>query len=335
MAELTLRDIIKSQNPDGSMDKFVDPTKVETTAFLDAVAIECNSGVYHEGEVLVTNSTASEYSFGEGTAATKDGYALVTEGTCQVESKAQMDVRLMEKYGSAAAGRYQRLEQNKFKVMMELGADRLFNGSKSSDPRQITGIFNRADYSALGTGYVFDNAGGNASATANKTSIVIIQWGESKCHLIVPRQITNGKTVMRKFTPEVQVADAAGNTYPAQQTRFNMYFGLFIHDPRCVVRVVNISTTNIDGVNDCSFDEDVLVEAYMSMPNNGEGAVIYAPQAIRTQMIKRANSKPNSQFRIENGMDTAFPIPGKILTFMGVPVKREDKISTTGARITA
>ena len=96
----------------------------------------------------------------------------------------------------------------------------------------------------------------------------------------------------------LSVIDQAGTSqtkkYPAWQTWFDLSFGLFIHDPRCIKRICNISTSNIDGVDDVAWYEDPMIDAYNDLEYNGTNCVILCNRTVLAQAMKRANEKGNA-----------------------------------------
>lgn len=325
MANLTMLDVIKSQHPDGSMDKYINPLSVIHKIFLQTPALMCNNGSTYSADRIVARATASEYAYGQGTAETKDTLEIVTDITEGLESTAAMDRRLIERFGPK---RYTDEEQRRFAIMLETASDRIFNGNPATNPLQIRGLYNETEYSSIGD-YVYDNAGGNASVDENKTSLWAIQMGEGKFHLTYPQNVS--KIVRREFTAKYEESDSVnGGTIPMQKTRWNLDFGKFVHDLRCVARVANISCSSTpNGTTEVSFDEDVLVKALMNMPDMGAGAIIFAPITLLIQMVIRANSKANTQFEMKPGVAMGFPISGEILSFMGKPVVEENTITIT------
>ena len=105
-----------------------------------------------------------------------------------------------------------------------------------------------------------------------------------------------------------------------------------IHDPRTIKRVVNISTSNIDGVDDFSFDEDLLIDATNELEHGGRGAVMFVNRTVRAQMQKRANEKGNNNFTQD--ADTGDGSFGRrILRFDGIPVAEVAQITNTQATV--
>jgi hypothetical protein len=164
-------------------------------------------------------------------------------------------------------------------------------------------------------------------------SIWLIQWGTKKVNLTFPRNDSMGNGNKYGITMEDMgkelVTDGAGNKFPAWRTWFETHFGLFIWDPRCVKRIVNISNTNIDGVDDFSFNENILIEAYNSMKYGQQGITIFTTEQVATQMWIRGNEKSNNNFY--NDKDQ---FGRKVTMFNNAPIIQLDAMGTTEATIT-
>jgi hypothetical protein len=154
-----------------------------------------------------------------------------------------------------------------------------------------------------------------------------------KVNQIYPRNDPNGDMQygikMEDFGKDL-IADrnVATRQYPAWRTWFECHFGMFIHDPRCIKRVGNISTTNIDNVDDFSFNEDYLIDAVVDLEYDGDGAVIYCNRTVMGQIWKRAKDKSNVNFTVDRD-----PFGKPIAMFQTIPIKRVDKITSTQATI--
>jgi hypothetical protein len=296
-------------------------------------------GTSHKCTRVASKPTGEERGYNSGVTKEAGITEVHIEPTCMLDGLSEIDTKILEHSPDQLAARMS--EDGLFLSGMEqTRADRLFNdddgsgtvGDRSTYALRINGFPFRSDYNTLSSEHVFDNAGGNASATANKMSIWLVQWGNHKVNLTFPRNdsLNGGKfgVKMDDFGKEL-VTDSAGKKYPAWQTWFETHFGLFIWDPRCVKRIVNISNTNIDGVDDYSFNENKLIEAYMSMKYQRQGIVIYAPENVLTQMWIRGKDKSNTQFRNDKdqfGQDVTF--------FNNAKIVQLDALGTTEATIT-
>jgi hypothetical protein len=338
-SDFTLSEMVRREDPDGTLADLVDVISKESPILLDAKVTECNQGTSHKATRVATKPSGEERGYNSGVSQEAGVTETHIEPTCMLDGLSQIDDAILRHSPDKLGARMQ--EDSLFlSGMEETRADRLFNdgdgsttvGDRSTYPNRINGFPFRSDYNTLSSPHVFDNAGGAASATANKMSIWIVQWGSHKVNLTVPRGdpgLTGQFGVkMDDFGREI-ITDAAGKKFPAWQTWFETHFGLFIWDPRTVKRIVNISSTNIDGVDDFSFNEDSLIRAYMSLKYQRQGAVIYAPEEVLTQMWIRGKDKSNTNFR--NDKDQF----GQNVTFFNnAPIRQLDALSKDEATIT-
>jgi len=340
-SNLTITEIMRREDPDGSLAQLVDVISEENRILEDITWVECNNGTYHEDTRTVSEPSGAERSYDEGVTKEAGVTEKITEPTCMLNGISEVDVKKLVHSPDAAATR---LQEDAFflRGMAKTLVSRIFDGNRTTDTRRINGINVRSDYSSLETAgsetKVFDNAGGNASSTSNKTSVYFIQWGFKKVNLIYPRNDPNGGGVlpikMEDYGKSIinQSGTSETKKYPAYQTWFGVDFGMFINDLRCIKRVANISTTNIDGVDDFAFSEDAMIEAYNQLEYNGQGAVIYCNRTVLTQAQKRANEKGNAYFTMDS--EGEGPFARSVTRFMGVPMKRVDQITNTQAYLT-
>jgi len=189
--------------------------------------------------------------------------------------------------------------------MLKTISTSLLYGTRS-DGKSPRGIMQRSDYNALTSEYVHDNAGGAASATANKTSLLILGHGPQKYHWIYPEGIAppdgtltqpgkaiTGFGIRNDPLPDDLVTDVGGTKeYLAVRNWMTADVGHAIEDARYVQRVCNISTSSIDGVDDFDIDEKVIIRAIHKLPDR-ENAVIYCNGTLGAQIDVRASEKGN------------------------------------------
>ena len=332
---MTLAEMLRRETPNGLSADLVDVISQVNDLPKYMTAEECNNGSYHEATRIVTKPSGSERIYGQGVAPEAGVTEVVTEPTCLVAGLSQVDCSQAEGFPGGAAA-FRRQEEALFVsgLMDNTFMSRFFDGDRSTYSRRINGLNYRSDYNALSSDYVYDNAGGDASATPNKTSIYIIQFGTKMVNMITKRNstLTPSAPFTRKDFGEKLVVDPNDSTkqLPMYQTWFEASFGLFIYDPRCVKRIVNISTTNIDGADDFSFDENQLIYAYNDMEYGGRGAIICANRTVKAQMQIRANEKGNGWIQATEGEG---PFAKPVLRFWGIPVVEVASITNTQARI--
>lgn len=335
---LTISEILRREDPDGRLAEIIDMLSEENNILKFITWIQCNNGTYHEDTRAVSEPAGQERGYDEGIAAEAGVTEKVTEPTCMLNGLSEVDVA---KARSAPEGEGAfRLGEDTFflKGMTKTLVSRIFDGNRGTDGRQITGINNRSDYNTLSSDYVFDNANGDASATVNKTSVYFIQFGNKKVNLTYPRGTTpeQGEIPIKMEDYGKSIQNQAGTSetkkLPMWQTWFEANFGIFVHDPRCIKRIVNISTSNIDGVDDFGWHENSMIDAYHQLEYGGEGCVIFCNRTILAQAHKRANESGNNAFTRETEGEGPFAHP--VVRFEGIPMLRVDKITDTQAEIT-
>ena len=329
-SNLTLSEIVNREDPKGGLADLVDVMSVNSSIVKTGTWEECNRGTYHEDTLVASRPSGSLRGYDMGVDKEASSTEKDMQPTCMLDGLSQIDsAKLQHSAGGGGPLRVQ--EDDLFMAgMAENVTTQILEGDRAGNyGLAIDGIVNRSDYNALALPNVYDNAGGDASATANKTFMLIMQWGAKKCNLIYPRNDPHGGGTqygikLRDFGEDI-VTDAAGKSYPAWRTWFEAHFGLFIYDARCVKLIVNISTTNIDGIDDFSFNEDYLIDAYVDLRYPVERTYIYCNAAVEAQMWKRVKDKSNVNF----SEGTAFG--SRVAMFNGIPIMREEKIGSTYA----
>jgi len=334
---LTMAELVRRENPDGTRAAIVDVLSQQNAIIADATWKECNNGTFNQVTRRASEPTGQYRMYDMGVLNEAGVTEVVTEPTTMLDGLSTVDVAKAKHQpaGPEAA----RTQEDAFFLsgMAKTFAGALFSGDRAGNPLHINGINTRSDYNALSSEFVFDNAAGNASATANKTSLYIIQWGEGMTNLIFPRNDGPGE---KEFGIKMQdfgidlVTDFATSAaqYPAYRSWFEIHFGLMIDDPRTIKRMVNISTSNIDGVDDFSFDENVLIAATNQLEHNGINARIYMNRTLKTQFDQRANDKGNALYTMTAPGEGPFGKP--VTMFNGIPIGRVDQITNVQATVT-
>jgi len=335
-SNLTIAELQRREDPDGSMAELINTISEENHVLEHMTWIEANMGDYHEDTRLVSEPSGTERSYDEGVAKEAGVTEKILEPSCELASISEVDAK---KYKRSSNPEGFRLQEDSLFLsgMTKTFVSRFFDGNRSTDVRRIYGINQRSDYNDLDSSYVYDNASGNASVTANKTSVYFIQFGHKKVNMFYPRGDPNsgGNMPVKMQDFGLSVIDQAGTSqtkkYPAWQTWFDLSFGLFIHDPRCIKRICNISTSNIDGVDDVAWYEDPMIDAYNDLEYNGTGCVILCNRTVLAQAMKRANEKGNAFYTQPAGEG---PFAHPVTYYEGIPMVRCDQITNTQATVT-
>ena len=223
-------------------------------------------------------------------------------------------------------------------------SSRLWYGDRNTYRKRIRGFTYRSAYSSLSSARVYDCAGGNASATANKMSIFVLRLGPGHIQFTFPQNDTRGQTQGRKtgdttgiglyikdYGASVPLSDGTNN-YPGCQIWMQQRWGLVVHNPDSARRLCNVSSTNIDEVDDFSFNEDYLIDALVDLKKNTgswENCLIVVPSLITGQIWKRVKDKANLWHTMKD------PFGRMVNAFSGIPIAVDDGLLTTEATVVA
>jgi hypothetical protein len=334
---LSIAEIVRREDPDGTLAQLIDVISQENHILDHIQWEEANNGDFHEVTRVVAEPAGQDRTYDLGVTKEAGITEKIVEPTQMMASLSEVDDRKFKRAANPDAFRLG--EDGLFlKGMTKTFVSRLFDGSRGTNNLRINGINDSSrDYAALSSDYTYDQADGNASADANKTSVYFVQFGQGKVMLTYPRNnpAVGGTTPIKMEDFGKSIIDQSGTSgtlkYPAWQTWFSIDFGLAIYDPRCIKRIVNISTSNIDGVDDFAWSEDPMIDAYNDLEYNGEGAVIFCNRTVLAQAQKRANEKGNAFFTMQSEGEGPFARP--VTRFMGIPMERVDQITNTQSTI--
>jgi len=340
---MTALELARQLDPKGALVPLIQSLSIQIPIFADVHMEECNDGSGHIGTTEYYQPTGSWRAFNEGIAAEVPITADFREPTAMINSRFQADramliAKAQGDLAKAAILRSRMLGQFTAGMFKTISTALLY-GTRV-DGKSPKGITTRSDYNALSSDYVHDNAGGAASATANKTSLLLIGHGPQKYHWIYPAGIAppsgtlsqpgkaiTGFGIRNDPLPDDLVKDVgATNEFLAVRNWMTANVGHCIEDARYVQRIVNISTSNIDGVDDFSFDENVAIDAVENMPDL-QNAVWYCNKTMRAQIRKRHNDKGNVYYT------PAEPNAPEVLTLCGLPVHVWESIVNTEAKV--
>lgn len=314
-SQLTLVELAKRTN-NGNILTIAEVLAQVNEIIQDAVWIESNQATSHVGTVRTHLPTGSWRRINAGVASEASSTRQVTEGMGMLESYSKVDCKLC-----AIAPNPQQFRSDEDKAFIEgMGQNFVYTilyGNLSTDPEAFNGLATRYNLTSLA------NVIGGGGTGSDTTSLWIIDWGPTACHLIYPKGSTTG--LSHRDLGEQTVSDGAGGEYQAYRTHFKIDGGLFVHDDRCIQRIANIETSG--AVNTLS-DNDII-ELLNQMPTaGGTGSTrIYVNRTLKTQFDILAKDKSNVNYT----SDTAFGKP--VTNFRGVPVRLVEQILSTETAI--
>lgn len=304
---------------------------------------ECNNGTTFIGSRRTTRITGTWIDYDEGAA----GGTTTTEPYEEPTSTLAHLFTIDKKRKKDAPDPMKFVNDEIEMEMRDLQVDAMetfFYGDRATDSdfagKMVNGMSNRTDWNTLSSAYVYDNAGGNASATANKTSLWIMSFGPNKLELTYPRGSAPGGQEpnepdasgwgieMSKLAKDFGTDDS-GNIYPADNIWFQQRWGIVAHDPRYIARVGNISTTNVDEVDDFSFNEDYVIDAISAIPMLHRAGTVVCGNAIMEAQIWKAVKNSGSR----NFTETVDAFGERVPAICTLPFVRCDALVSTEATL--
>lgn len=270
----------------------------------------------------------SEVNINEGAPVTQSRVEPFEEQSCVIIDWNEIDDILIQLAGSE--WKQARFDEDIAHVhgLRQRFSQRLFYGSKANNAKQLDGLGVRRG--TLSNAETYDNAGGNASNTSNKTSMFFIKWGADAFHCFYPKGMANkdymGLGIGMEDKGKHTLIEGASNELRRDiwRSKFSLQFGFVMRDERAVKVLRNISTTSIDGIDDFSVDEENLIDimtSYYEDFGNVEGLVCYTSAAVWAQLAKRARNSSHLTLSEWDGK--------RILNFWGVPIRLDQQVSIT------
>ncbi|MCK4825248.1 hypothetical protein KA005_56390, partial [bacterium] len=183
-------------------------------------------------------------------------------------------------------------------------------------PKAFNGL--RGRLNALSMANVY-----NAADVANLTSLFIIQWGETKCHMIYPAGWKHG--LDKEDLGLDTVVDENGKKFRAWLSRYELAVGFVINNTKNISRVCNIDST--DDIATSGVD-DLIIEALNGMPGRGKGAIIYSDDSMLTQFDIAVKDKTNVNLSVTDAFGR------QITDFLKRPIKLIEKIGAAETAVT-
>jgi hypothetical protein len=328
----TLYDLASMPGNESAKD-VIDLLAAHNPVLEDAPAFECNKGTYHETTVRTGLPSVTWGQLYAGIPATKGTRQTVKDTTGFVESAAEVDCRLVDDFEKAADKASIRMEEAEghLEAMAQEGATAIFYHNSAIDPRKPMGLSPRFnDLTNAENRSQIVNAGGTG---ADNTSIWIITWDKSACHLIYPKGTQAG--VKRKDCGTIPVTDSNGHRYMAYREEFKWHFGLTVRNWQYVVRVANIdiSDLRIDGATGADLI-NLITEGYYRHKgrrvSKGKTMIYMNTTLVKFLDYQARNVKDRNLFLTfaEFG-----PNAKEVLHFRGLPIRECDAILNSEDRV--
>jgi hypothetical protein len=267
----------------------------------------------------------------QGIPSTKSTTAQVDEACGMLEARSEVDKDLAMLNGNTAQFRLS--EDTAFlEAMNQTQATTMFYGNPQYDPKQYLGLASR--YSSLSGGNAVNviTAGG-ANANAN-TSVYLVCWGDNTVYCPFPKGSKAG--LIHEDLGEQTVFNTDGRMQ-AYATRYQWKNGLVVKDWRYVVRICNISTTDLfSGLSTQTTAVStnivkLMARALYRIPNMAMGrCAFYMNRTVHSGLSIQALDRTQYVLKVNEGL-SQFGQPHSWLSFLGVPLRKVDALLNTEA----
>ena len=323
---LTLADWAKRLDPDGKVPVVAELLSQSNEILEDAVFMEGNLPTGHRVTIRTGLPAVYWRSLNQGVPSSKSTTAQVDESCGMLEAYSRVDKDLAELNGNTASFRLSE-DQAFLEAMNQTQAQTMFYGNPASDPRQYLGLATR--YGAISGSNNAQNIL-NAVGTAGATNTSI--WlGDNTVFCPFPKGSKAG--LVQEDTGQLTVYDGNNNPYQAFQTHYQWKNGLVVKDWRYVVRIANISVTNLVANTTPPDLISLMSRSLDRIPNLSMGrAAFYMNRTVYSFLRLQALNKSNAALAIEKGLNQ-FGSPQSWMSFEGVPLRRVDQLLTTETQI--
>lgn len=321
----TLIDKFSREDSTKKIMKIVELMAKRNDILMDAEYQECNDGSKHKTTMRSGIPEPTWRMFNQGIQPSKSQTVPVLDTTGMMEDYGLVDKALADLSGNADAFRTSE-NMAKLQGFNNKAARYMIYGNTQAEPQAFLGLAPRYNDKSAESGANIVDAGGTGSTN---TSIWFVTWGEMTTHLLYPKGSVAG--FQHKFLGQQTARAENGGDFEAYRDHFKWDIGMSVRDWRANARIANIDVTQLtrDGATGANII-DLMIDALYRIdnPEQGEGrTIIYANRTIQSWLHKQAMNSKNVNLTIgEYGGK-------KIPEFLGIPIKRNDAILNTEARV--
>lgn len=329
--KVTLLDIAKSLDPDGSVGDVAELLTQTNEILLDMPWMEGNMPTGHKGTVRTGLPTAVWRQMYQGVPPSKSVRAKVEDACGMLETRSEVDKDIAELNGNSSAFRLSEA-QAFVEAMNQTMAETLIYGNTVSNPERFTGLAPR--YSAISGAANAQNiidAGGTGS---DNTSIWLVVWGQNTITGIYPKGSKAG--LQHEDLGLIDAFDANNQRFRAYADWWQWKCGVHLKDWRYVVRACNIDVSNLVSETGAADLVKIMIRMMARIPFPGMGTpVFYANRTVKEMLSIQALNKSQNALSIQEAVRQfgGVEVSLKELRFLGYPVRTVDRILTTEARV--
>ncbi|MEO4014815.1 major capsid protein [Pseudomonas rossensis] len=321
----TLIDKFSREDSNKKIMKIVELMAKRNDILMDAEYQECNDGSKHKTTMRSGIPEPTWRMFNQGIQPSKSTTVPVLDTTGMMEDYGLVDKALADLSGNADAFRTSE-NMAKLQGFNSKAARYMIYGNTQAEPQAFLGLAPRYNDKSAESGANIVDAGGTGSTN---TSIWFVTWGEMTTHLLYPKGSVAG--FHHKFLGQQTARAENGGDFEAYRDHFKWDIGMSVRDWRANARIANIDVTTLtaDGATGSKLI-DLMIDALYRIdnPEQGEGrTIIYANRTIQSWLHKQAMNSKNVNLTLGEYAGKKIP------EFLGIPIKRNDAILNTEARV--
>lgn len=338
---VTLLDIAKATDPEGKIAQVAELLSQTNEILTDMPFYEGNLATGHRGTIRTGLPTPIWRKMYQGVPPSKSLRATVEDSCGLLEDRSEIDKAVAELNGNSTEFR---LSESSATVegINQAMAQALLYGDASINPEQFNGLAVRYNTISTGTSEIAKNVI-SAGGSGNCTSVWLVVWGKETIHGIYPKGSSAG--LDHEDLGLIDAFDASNNRFRAYADRWEWKCGLHVKDWRYVVRIANISLTDMLAQTGTQLNTAatwlprLMVKALARIPFKGMGtSVFYASRTVKEMLAVGALDKSQNVLSIQAGFQQYGKVePGFTqadLTVLGVPVRTVDRILETETALT-
>lgn len=338
---VTLLDWAKAQDPEGRIAAVVELLAQSNEILLDMPFKEGNLPTGHRASIRTGLPAPIWRKLYQGVPPSKSLRATVDDSCGILEARSEVDKDLAILNGNSAEFRLSE-GQAFVEAMNQNMAQALLYGDATVNPEQFNGLSMRYNTITVSNNQTAANVISGAGS-GNCTSVWLIVWGENTVHGIYPKGSTAG--LDHQDLGEIDAFDANMGRFRAFADLWKWKCGLHVRDWRYVVRIANISMTDLlaqsgtQANTAATWLPKLMVKALARIPFPGMGkAVFYASRSVKAQLAIGALDKSQNVLAIQPALQQYGNLnPGftaQELTFLGVPIRTVDRLLETETALT-
>lgn len=326
-----LIDVVKQENPDGTIAKIIELLAQTNPILSDAIAMECNMGGVMRHTTRTGLPSVAWGALYKGITQSKSLTQQVDDTTGFLEGLSTIDKRLLDISKNPGAVRLNEA-MSFIESMNQEMATGIFYHDTATTPEKFKGLATR--YGTLGGGGAGNqivDAGGTGS---DNTSIWFVTWGDRFTTLLYPEGTQAG--LKREDKGEQRILDGNGNPYFAEEELFTWHMGCAVKDWRFNSRIANVDVSDMEAgsVELYNFMRNAYYKLQSRMRRGGADGgrqAIYCNRGVLESLDALATNAGASDSFVRL---TPREIEGEeVMTYRGIPIRETDALLNTEARV--